>query len=202
MKTTILTLAKAVVFGLAILPSAIAGDVSGITSVTGSGPGGTYTNGVTGSTFTEPQLRYSSVDYIDLSITVDTSGTYNINEAISSGFVLNNTGQVWTGFDLSVLAGSVGTFINPPSPNNWGDFSGTLPNTNYAPSNFSTFLCPAGPSAAGGSEIEPTGNFTMPSAGTFTVRETPIAAPEPSSLALAGLGAFGAGFIRRRVRQR
>ena len=200
MKTTTLTLATAVVFGLAILPSAIAGGASGITSVTGSGPGGTYTNGVTGSTFTEPQLRYSSVDYIDLSITVDTSGTYNINEAISSGFVQNNTGQVWTGFDLSVLAGSLGTFINPPSPNNWGDFSETLPITNYAPSNLDVFMS-GGTVAGSGSEVEPTGDFTMPSAGTFTVRETPIAAPEPSSLALAGLGAFGTGLIRRRVRQ-
>ncbi len=171
-----------------------------ITNVAGSGPGGTYSDGTTGTTYTEPQLRYSSVDYIDLSITVDGPGIYNINEAIAFGFVQNNTGQVWTGFDLSVLAGSVGTFINPPSPNNWGDFSGTLPNTTYAPSDLDVFMS-GGTVGGSGSEIEPTGDFTMPSAGTFTVRETPIVAPEPTSLALAGLGTLGAGLIRRRVRQ-
>ena len=192
MKTTHLIL------GIAAFSSGLASSCAlagAITSVSFSGPGGTGGEGLPAGWaggLSEPVLDFTSLNFIDVAITVDSAGTYNLNEAPGFGAVRNHTGQTWLDFDLSVRPGSTGTFVS-----DWSD-SGT-PFSTVAQGPLDVYFS-NGSVPDGSSSFAPFGHFTTPGAGTFTVRETPSATPEPTSLALIGLGACGAGLIRRRVR--
>jgi hypothetical protein len=179
---------KKVVFAVLSL-FVLAGTVSAnITSISFSGPGGTGSDGLTSGTLTEPRLTYTSIDFIDVTITVDSAGSYLINEAPLSGDVFNNTGQTWVAFDLSLQASSVGSFVM-----NWA-------NNDFATVTQSpTDILFSNGSIADNGHFDPYGSFSTPSAGTFTIRETPMTAvPEPSSIGAMALAALGAIFFRRR----
>ena len=195
MKTTKLLLSIAALSAVLASSTALAGAISGIVNVTFSGPGGTGSEGLAAgwpSGLTEPVLDYTTLDYIDVAITVAGPGTYLINEAPGFGAVRNHTGQAWTNFDLKVQAGSVGSFSL-----DWLDGGSNFSSISQSATDifFSGGSVPNNSSA-----FQPFGHFTTPGAGTFTVREKPSAAPEPTSLALIGLGVCGAGLVRRRVR--
>ncbi len=189
MKPTKLFLTVLTTFGLT------AGTASAdLTGGSVSGPGGTGNLPINSGTLTEPNLFFSSIDYIDVTLTVDSAGTYNFNQAPSFGNTFNNTGVTWTGFDLILLGGGVGTFINnPPAVSSWQDYPGG------ALASFSSnHIVFSGENIPTSSSFAFTGYLTTSGPGSLTVRETPIAAPEPSSLLLTGLGTLGAGFVRRR----
>ena len=165
-----------------------------ITGISFSGPGGTGADGLTGGNLTEPKLFYNLVDYIDLTITVDAAGTYTLNEAPAFGFVANNTGQTWTGFDLNVQSAGFGTF-NP----DWSDSTAHFPTVAQS----ATDILFSGGTLTDGNSFGPFGTFVTTGAGNFIVRETPMiaAVPEPSSIAAGALGVLGSIFFRRRKRQ-
>ena len=168
-----------------------------ITGISFSGPGGTGADGLTGGNLTEPKLFYNLVDYIDLTITVDAAGTYTLNEAPAFGFVANNTGQTWTGFDLNVQSAGFGT-LNP----DWSDSTAHFPAVTQSGAH--RHFCSPGGTLATGNSFGPFGTFVTTGAGNFIVRETPLiaAVPEPSSIATGALGTLGLVFFRRRNRQR
>jgi hypothetical protein len=173
------------IVSIASLPAAT------ITGITFSGPGGTGVDGGTFSNVTEPRLFYTAVDYIDLTITVDSAGSYDLNEAPGLGFVLNQTGQNWIGLNFASLGGTAGGTFET----GWEDFSNHLPIVSDFPDD--VFL--SGGTVNDGVTISPTGNFTTTGPGTFIVRETPVTAPEPSRALLLAFG-VALCFLRRRTR--
>ena len=157
-----------------------------------SGPGGTGIDGVAGGNLIEPHLFFSSVDYIDVIMTVDSSGTYNFNEAPAFGSAFNNTGQTWTGFSLQMVGGGVGTFVQSPSV--WADYPG------FSPANVTatSVLFPT-ESVLSATSFAFTGYFTASGPGMVTIRETPLVAPvpEPASCAV-GLALLAVAVVGRR----
>ena len=183
MKTSHRLLAIAAALGLAVSSASAAF----VLPIVFSGPGGTGSDGLTSGNLTEPRLTFTSMNFIDVTMSVDSAGTYNFNQAPSFGGTLNNTGVTWTGFKLAMQAGGVGTFTSP-----WQDSPGFAQAT-VTPNSvvFPTENVPSGTSFAF------FGNFTTTGPGTVIIRETPV--PEPSSFVLAGLGALALGLARRRA---
>jgi hypothetical protein len=164
-----------------------------ITGVVVTGPGGTPpASTLFGGHLAEPSLNYTSVAPFDVAITVDSAtvnsptDAYYISETPSFGGVLNSTGVAWSGFTWSLVSGPSAAFIYEPlSPGFSGlDFTGTFPSVGGT-STFATF---SGGTLANGGSFEPAFRFNASQAGTYVIEETPIAAPEPSSIVLAGAG--------------
>ncbi len=159
-----------------------------ITNLSFSGPGFSGAGGIareglifgTGDFLTEPQLVYTNVDYIEIQITVDSSGTYDINEAPTSGYVQNITGQTWSSLVLTNNSPSLGGF------DTWTDYNDTVPfwGSAVSTSNSVTFSRAGGTGLPSGSTSAIYGDFVATGPGTIDIFETPTAVPEPSSLAL------------------
>jgi len=159
-----------------------------ITGTTVTGPGGTGTGGSFGSgTLAEPNLTFNSIAPLDLAITVDAGDTYNISEAPSFGGVHNVTGVAWSGFTWNLISGPAASLIYDAGSNSGVDFTGTFPSVTGT-TTFATF---SGGTLASGGFIEPAFMFIASQAGTYTIEQTPIRTPEPSSAVLAALGCFG-----------
>ncbi len=147
-----------------------------ITGITFSGPGGTVADGGTSGNLTEPILTYTAVDYIDVSITVNSAGSYNINEAPLFGIIHNSTGQAWSGFQLVNLTPSLGSFDN-----SWSYY--TSPFTSLL--NTTTLVVASGGAGVpDGTGMSMFGNYVTTGPGTLVLRETPIAVPEPATITL------------------
>lgn len=176
-----------------------------IVSVTFSGSGGTASLGPTGGTLTEPALDYTSMAPIDVTITVDSAGRYDVSETTAFAGITgveNHTGVAWSGFTWALISSPAGALVYLPSS---PDFSGIdfsfpqafpLPATGTA--TLGTF---SGGTLASGSFFEPAFKIDFPGAGTYVLRETPFAAPEPSGLILLGVGAATALVCRRHCRK-
>jgi hypothetical protein len=168
-----------------------------------TGPGGFGNAGLFGTTNTlvEPSLTYTSVDYLDLSLTVDAAGAYEVAETPAFGSVHNTTGVAWIGFTWEVISGPAVEFLySPNSPNFSGqDFSNTFPSVTGT----ATFASFSGGTLASGGFLEPSFRMTIAEPGTIVIRQTPIPVPEPASLVLISIGAFavGCGWAQRRARQ-
>lgn len=153
-----------------------------ITSVSFSGPGGTGTDGLTGGTLTEPRLTYTSIDYIDVTITIDAAGSYLVNEAPGFGYVHNTTGQAWAGFQLTILPGSTTTFTS-----DWFDAASDLTTVAQTPAT----IVFSGGTVPDSGFFEPNGHFSALSSGTVVIRETPLAeVPEPTTSAAMLFGSL------------
>ncbi len=165
-----------------------------------SGPGGSgNANAFTGSTLAEPLLLYTSINYLDLSLTVDSAATYDISEAPAFGRVSNLTGTAWSGFTWELISGPPSSFIySPGSPIFSGhDFSGTFTDATGT-ATFATF---AGGTLPDNVAFQPNFDILVSAPGTFVIRETPIPVPEPSGLVLLAIGAVAAVGYRRLVRK-
>jgi hypothetical protein len=194
--------ALGVMMGLS--PVVGAQDVTSVTQPTGSGGTGAtqidtqYENqGITG--LIDVYLNFTSVAPLSFSFDVDGAGAYTLHSdtGFNSGFttgIVNNTGQVWTGFDFSVSS-SIGAGANGLEVFNF--FTGT-----FGPSNNIILGNGTMPS---GDTLSVIFALATPSAGTVDVTYTPLVSsiPEPSSLVLLSLGSVGivaASLHRRRSR--
>jgi hypothetical protein len=173
---------------VAVLALTVATASADFTSISFSGPGlGQGNNPLTSGFLTEPSLIFEHMDYIDVTMTVDSAGDYNFNQAPLFGGTSNSTGQTWTGFDILILSGGVGTFTDT-----WSDYPGGL-----TPLFSPTHLVFSGENVPTSSNIGYVGHFTTTGPGTVILRETPLI-PEPSSLAFLGLGIAGCCSLLRR----
>jgi hypothetical protein len=190
----------------AVAASCLAPDARGqnITNITYSGAGGIGSGPFSGNT-AEPQLTYSSVAPIDLTITVDTAttgfgSTYYISETPAFGYVHNTTGVPWTGFTWQFISGPSAAFdYNTGSP----DFSGldfTNPVVFPTVTGTATLATFSGGTLASGAFFEPAFRFSASAPGTYVLEETPLV-PEPTTFAMFGSGLIGLGVFRLR-RQR
>jgi hypothetical protein len=158
-----------------------------ITAGSVSGPGGLGSPNFFANV-SEAALTYTSVDYLDISLTVDAAGYYDLSQAPSQGFVTNNSGVPWTGFKIEILSSDVAVEFTPalfPPPGDPPayDYGGVFP---FPAWSTSLILFSGGPLNSGFS-MAPVSAFQMAGAGTVVFRETPIV-PEPSSVLLATLG--------------
>ena len=159
-----------------------------ITNSIVTGPGGTGTGGSFGSgTLAEPSLTYTSIAPLELAVTVDSAATYYISETPPFGGVQNGSGLAWSGFTWNLISGPSASFIYDTGSNSGVDFTGTFPSV-AGTATFATF---SGGTLASGGFIEPAFKFIASQAGTYTIEQTPIRTPEPSSAVLAALGCFG-----------
>ena len=191
----------AAVLGLGLLcicsPSLNAGFVDG-GSV--SGPGGFGSaNAFVGATLAEPSLTYNSMAPLDMTLTVDSAAVYDVSEVPTFGSVHNLTGVAWSGFTWELISGPPASFMyDPSSPTFSGiDFTGTFPSVTGT-ATFATF---SGGTLADGGFSEPAFKIAVSGPGTFVIRETPLAVPEPSALFLLTIGAIGVMGYRGRTRK-
>ena len=192
---------SAILLGLALIPSWFPSALraGNITSIVITGTGGSGTPGTFGSgNLAEPFLTYTSIAPLDLAIAVDAAGTYHIAEEPSFGDVKNSTGAAWSGFTWNLISGPSAAFIYNPGISSGHDFSNSFPDATGT-STFATF---SGGTVANNGNFEPDFQFTASAAGTYTIRETPLALPEPSSLVLAACGLAGLAALGWRRRKR
>lgn len=166
-----------------------------------SGPGGTGSSGVflgSGSNLAEPALTYTSVNYLDLSLTVDVGGAYEVAETPAFGSVHNFSGQAWSGFTWEVISGPAVSFIYNPAAFSGLDFANKFPSVTGTPT-FATF---SGGVLADGAYFLPDFKMTIDGPGTIVIRQTPIPVPEPASLVLLIVGGVGISYRWTRKRAR
>ena len=109
------------------LTAALLGLAAHASAAAFTGPGGVASDGGTFGSTTEPIANFTSVNYIDVTMTVDSAGSYNFNQAPGLGGTQNNTGFTWTGFDLTISGNAGGVFINPSAaPLAWESYPAFL----------------------------------------------------------------------------
>jgi hypothetical protein len=162
-------------------------------------PGGPGTD----SNIIVPIKRFDSTGYIDIEFQVRNSQPEGITEYLLSEFVDNNTGINWSGYILQLGFGTGAQFTQSTSSDAL-DFDAPgfdTPPTSAAFANvaladdilvFSNGLHSTG--------LQPyTFRIDVPDGITlFTLRQTPIPVPEPSTLVLAAGAALGLVAIKRR----
>ncbi len=198
------TLRAALILGAILVPASLrAGVISGvITSATYSFAGGS-TNQVNtaglfvGVNYTEPGLIFNDNLPIDLQLTVNAAGRYDLNEAPGFGYVQNVSGTAWTGFKADIISGAA-VFSTSPSDTyiSNGSFPPALLSTAFSNGNATVTF--SNGTVSSGAEIAPIFTFIAPAAGTYVFRQTP-SVPEPSTMILAVLGAV-AILAGRRIR--
>jgi hypothetical protein len=172
---------------IALLAGAGVAKAHEITSGSVTGPGG-FGNPNFFSSVSEPSLTYTSLDYLDVTLTVDSDGYYDLSQAPGLGGVFNATGTTWTGFKVEILSSNVGVeftplqFAPPGKPLAY-DYGNKFPSVAWSPS----LIIFSGGTLPNLTTTAPVMAFQMAGAGTVTFRETPIV-PEPSSCALGLLG--------------
>jgi hypothetical protein len=217
LKNFALPLALAV--GCLVAPPAVkAGTIVGVNSMSGTGLGfvqvpviNTFSEGNdnqpggpgTDSNIIVPIKRFDSTGYIDIEFQVRNSQPEGITEYLLSEFVDNNTGINWSGYILQLGFGTGAQFTQSTSSDAL-DFDAPgfdTPPTSAAFANvaladdilvFSNGLHSTG--------LQPyTFRIDVPDGITlFTLRQTPIPVPEPSTLVLAAGAALGLAAIKRR----
>jgi hypothetical protein len=191
---TLLTLLVA----LALATTAQA-DIVGTPTI--SGPGGTGVIGPNGGTLTEPALNYTSLAPLDVTITVDSAARYYVSETTSFAGITgveNNTGVSWSGFTWQLISEVPGSLVYDPNSPNFSGIDFFFPAYFANATGTPTLATFSGGTLPSGSFFEPAFKIDFPSAGTYVVRETPIAVPEPSGLILLALGAATAMLWRLR----
>ena len=208
-------------FLLAFASNIIAGEIVSVTmfgAEAGTGPGlgtvdvpviitiATNNDNVAGNNIIVPIKRFDSTDIIDMQFNVeDTNGVteYQFFEAVD-----NNSGENWISYSIQLGFG-VGDAFAPSSADDGLDFD----HPGHDPPPISSIF----PTVATGQdllvfsdEIQSAGAQTyvfqidVPDlgalGGTFTIRQTPVPVPEPSTFLLAMIATVGLSFYRRRRR--
>jgi len=153
---------------------------------TGSGPGGTATflglRGTNGAVFSKD---FTSINPIDITVTVDSGGLYSIDELLSpEALIRNHTRLPWKDFEFILMSAPTGSSfdsaVESPIPSE-RRFAEPVVTANLV-----TF---AGGTVAINDSFRPlvTLNITGSGPASFTVRQLPTV-PEPSSFVLLGMG--------------
>lgn len=189
---------------------------SGVASVAGTGappavaPNNDDVVGSSPNVIVVTQKDYTAIGPVDLVFDVSDSG--GVTEYFFMEGVQNNTGLDWSSYHIELGFGNGAGFVKSTSGDGL-DFDAPDFNSDFFFSPFAAFFPTVSVTeddilASGG--IHPdfafAGNYLfhvdVPDGITsFTVRQSPIAVPEPSTLALAVVGLMGlAVFVRRRKR--
>jgi hypothetical protein len=152
-----------------------------VTSVTVSGPGG-FGSGSPLVNYANTDLTYTNTDYLDIAISVDEAGNYNLYEAEPTNFLLNSSGASWAGIKFINMTPELGKFF--PF---WYD-SGNVFSGKTISDDLVTFFAGSLPNGSDASAPIGAYTYTGDGPGTFIIRQVPIAVPEPSTLALAVAG--------------
>jgi len=168
--------------------SAFAGLTLGTTV---SGPGGIGFDGGSFANVTEPVLQYSSMNYLDVIVTVDSAGIYDVNEAPGLGGISNFTGQAWAGFQIINLTPEFGSLAL-----DWSYYTSPFNSI----TNSTTLVVASGGIVPSGTGMAMFGGYITNGPGTFILREIPLAVPEPSTITLLGTAGLmlGACALRRK----
>lgn len=168
-----------------------------------SGPGGGGT-AVSLSPFianiSYQKITFTSIDYIDISLTVDSAGTYNFHQypstvvaTVYGANTKNLTGTDWGKLQIFNLDADASSITNVQT-------IGSVQNITFDNDSALIYGSPVVVPANGslGVNIQ----LTVNGAGTYTLREIPVAVPEATTLALVGeslLLGGGTWFFRRRL---
>jgi hypothetical protein len=159
-----------------------------------------------------PLKRFDSTGYIDMVFTV--TPTQGVTEYLFSEFVDNNTGVNWSSYTMQLGFGTGAGFNQTGGAGDGLDFDTGPPGGNSLPPTSAVFPTVSRPNEdtltfSGGiqstdaqlytfrvdvSDLAPTGG-----PATFTIRQQPIAVPEPSAIVFAGLAIVGL-LVKRRSR--
>lgn len=183
---------------LCLLPSLAFGGA--ITDGSVTGPGGSGNPNIF-LNVAESQLFYTSVDYLDLTLTVNSAGYYDLTEAPSLGSVSNFTGTPWSAFKVEILSSDVGVVFTalqfaPPGYPLAYDYGGVLPIVNWS----TTSIEFSGGVVNSPGALAPVMAFQTDGPGTIVFRQTPVAVPEPTTLVQLVVGGMflSASYLYRR----
>jgi len=155
-----------------------------------------------------PLKRFDSTGFIDIEMTV--TPTQGVSEYLVSEFVDNNTGINWSSYTMQLGFGTGAGFTQAGGLNDGLDFDTGPPGGNTTPPSSAAMPVVTRPnedtlSFSGG--IHGSGaqlyqfRIDVPDlvgrVARFTLRQQPVAVPEPSAIALVGLAVFGFAMKRR-----
>ena len=159
---------------------------AGIIAVNVSGPGGAGTSIFSpGDSQVDVAKIFSSIDFIDITLTVDTPGSYTIFESRSQvPGVTNNTGKIWIDFEFTLLSAPAGSSFS--SAREGGIFPPRFGAPMIGPSRvrFADGEVPSGMNSTG---FAPEVTLQIGGPGQVVIREQP-SIPEPATLALFSTG--------------
>jgi len=126
-------------------------------------------------------------DWVTISGVTDSDPVFRINEDVT-----NDTGFTWTGYELTLPAGGLDTFVNDAYTTS--DKFSAVSISNYK----ITF---SSGSVADGSDVTFQFKINVPTTGNFNFDLTQTPIPEPATMGLLLIGGAGMLFIHRRRRR-
>lgn len=203
--------------GLLTAGYAVAGTITGLGGTAGPGLGSVSADGAFATAVVNDdnslgtgnvapiRKTFGALGYIDVEYTV--AGSDGVTEYFISDFISNQSGVAWGDFTLELGFGLGPGFV-PSGPGDGLDFDfpDQDPAAAFAMMSFPFTSIVHGedviqyqgglvPAGQGGS-FRLLFNVDVPDVSSFTIRQTPIAFPESSALALIALGAAGLWLVR------
>lgn len=178
----------------------------GVTNVTGTNFGNIVYN-YTPPSISAPNIaffstQFASSTFLDIAVTVDAPGIYELYQAPSSWSSFNGTTDNWYGARFDNITPSNGHFYPFGAFYPWKDYADKLALASFSADQIYFGLSTNGPVAAGAS-FAPIGFYEATNAGTFVVRQIPLVTPipEPSAVwgAIGGLVFLGMAAKKRRL---
>jgi hypothetical protein len=193
-------------------------------TVVGNGNGTVSTIVITGApgndnvtTVGNPNVQINGKNFTALGpidIVFTTTNSTLVSEYLVAEGVTNSTGQTWAGYKIELGFGSGGSFVASPAGDGLDFDAPTFDPLPTAGTSFTTLatgqdtlLFTSGTGVANGNPLSLQFSIDVPdglAGNTFTLRQTPLNAsmvPEPTGVALLGLGAGALLLCRRRRRE-